>query len=131
MKSELVPSTPGFGSSRFLLLTLSLFGLLLVYPFWSRSALGLATSDLVFWSVILASIYAVSRRPWSFVVGLALAVPALGRNIALYFYRADTLVLVSCLLDLVFVTGVVIGHVIRQESRSPPWSGVSVGGSCR
>lgn len=74
--------------------------------------------DLVFWSVILASIYAVSRRRWSFIVGLSLAVPALGTEIALYFYRGEKLLFVSCLLDLVFlvfVTGAIIGYVVRQE----------------
>lgn len=118
MKSDLNSTESGFAPSRFLLLSLSLFGLLLAYPFWSRTALGLATFDIVFWSVILASIYAISRRRWSFLVGLSLAVPALGTDIALYFYRGGKLALASCLLDLIFlifVTGVIIGYVVRQE----------------
>ena len=92
--------------------------MLLAYPFWSRTALGLASFDIVFWSVILASIYAISRKHWSFFVGLSLAVPALGTDIALYFFRAKNLVLVSCLLDLIFltfVTAVIIGYVVRRE----------------
>lgn len=121
MNSDPDPASAASISSRFLLLTVSLFGLLLVYPFWSRSALGVATFDLVFWGVMLASVYAVSKRPWSFLVGLLLAIPALATDIALYFFRDDTLVFVSCLLDLVFlafVTAVVIGYVINQEQIS-------------
>ena len=103
---------------RFLILTLTLFGLLLAYPFWSRDALGLATFDLVFWGVILASIYAVSEKRWTFWTSLSLAVPALLSDITVYFFRENWLVLTSCLLDLiflVFVTGVVIAYVVRQE----------------
>ena len=36
--------------------------MLLAYPFWSRSAFGLASFDIVIWSVILADIYAIGRR---------------------------------------------------------------------
>ena len=103
---------------RFFVLTLTLFGLLLAYPFWSRDALGLATFDLVFWGVILASIYAVSEKRWTFWAGISLAVPALVSDITVYFIRDNWLVLSSCLLDLVFlvfVTGVVIAYVVRQE----------------
>ena len=118
MNSNLNPTKSSFVPSRFLLLSLILFGLLLAYPFWSRTALGLATFDVAFWSVILASIYAISRKHWSFFVGLLLAIPALGTDIALYFYQGKKVVLASCLLDLIFlafVTGVIIGYVVRQE----------------
>lgn len=104
--------------SRFLLLSISLFALLLAYPFWSRSALGLASFDIVFWTVILTAIYAISSRHWSFYAGLLLAVLALTTDFALYFNQHPTLLLVSCLLDLLFmlfVTGVVIGYVLRRE----------------
>ena len=111
-------SLMSFTASRFMLLALSLMVLLLAYPFWNRTALGLAAFDLVFWSVILASIHAISERRWRFYTGVALAVPALASDIALYFHQGKGLAFVSCLLDLlflVFVTAVIISYVIRQE----------------
>ncbi|MCP3870239.1 MAG: hypothetical protein GY703_19525 [Gammaproteobacteria bacterium] len=103
---------------RFLFLTLALFTLLLAYPFWGRDALGLASFDLVFWGVLLASIYAIGDKPWTFRVGLALAIPALLSDVSVYFLQEDWLALTSCLLDLlflVFATGVIIAYVVRQE----------------
>ena len=46
-------------SQFFLLLVLAF--LLVAYPLWNRSLLGLASLDLVLWGVLLASIYAMSR----------------------------------------------------------------------
>jgi len=118
MKGDSKRNQPSHTQSRFLLLSVSLFAILLAYPFWSRTALGLATFDVMFWSVMLASIYAISRRHWSFFVGLLLVFPALASDIALYFFQGKMLLFSSCLLDLVFlvfVTGVVIGYVLRPE----------------
>lgn len=108
----------GFQPGRYLLLSLALFTLLMAYPFWDRSALGIASFDLVFWGVILSSIYTISRRHWSFVVGILLAVPALTTDVAIYFVQSQRLVLISCLLDLavlVFLTGVIVVHVVSRE----------------
>ncbi len=103
---------------RFLLLSMTLFALIAIYPFWNRSALGIATFDLVFWGLILVSIYSLSKARWSFYIAMGLALPALVSDIAVYFNQSEELVLTSCLLDLlflVFVTAAVIYHVVRQE----------------
>ncbi len=110
-----------FLHGHFFLLSLALLVLLLAYPFWGRDAFGLATFDLVLWGVLLASVYAVSRKRWALLVGLSLAVPALVSDVVVYFSQDDIVVLTSCLLDLlffVFITGVIIAHVVKKESVS-------------
>jgi len=104
--------------SQFFLLLLVLVFLLVAYPFWDRSLLGLASLDLVLWGVLLASIYAMSRSRRLFWSALALGALALGGDITTYLLPGRGVVLISCLLDLLFLgyaTLVVVGYVMREE----------------
>lgn len=104
--------------SQFFLLLLVLAFLLVAYPFWNRSLLGLASLDLVLWGVLLASIYAMSRSRRLFWSALALGALALGGDIATYLLPGHRVVLTSCLLDLLFLgyaTLVVVAYVMREE----------------
>ncbi len=112
------PLNSRWHNRRFLFLSVALIILLLAYPFWQRTALGVASFDLVFWGVMLTSIYTISSKHWSFYVGIVLAAPALATDIAIYFNQNADLVFISCLLDLLFllfITSVIIAHVVRQE----------------
>ena len=102
----------------FFLLTLALAVLLLAYPFWGRDVWGLASFDLVFWGVLLTSVYSVGRKRWLLLMGLALALPALVSDVAVYFFRDEWVLLVSCLLDLLFllfITASIIAQVVKKD----------------
>lgn len=109
---------PRLFPGRFLLLSSTLFVVLAIYPFWNRSALGIASFDLLFWGLILVSTHSLGRARWGLSISIALAVPAFISDIAVYVFPTKGALLGSCLLDLLFltfVTGAVIHHVVSRE----------------
>jgi hypothetical protein len=116
-KSELQNSRlPNWIHSQYFALLSVLTLLLLVYPFWPRSILGLATLDVVLWGVLITSIYAVSHSRLLLLIAVALAVPTFLADIIAFMMETRQWLLISCLLDLIFilfVSAVVIGNVMR------------------
>jgi hypothetical protein len=118
-KSQLQNSRlPNWVRSQYFALLSVLTLLLLVYPFWPRSILGLATLDVVLWGVLISSIYAVSHSRLLLMIAVALAVPTFLGDIIAFMMETREWLLISCLLDLIFilfVTAVVIGNVMKEE----------------
>lgn len=103
--------------SRYLLLLIALSLLLIVYPFWGRDIIGLATFDIMLWGVLLGGLWAIHRQRSLLRFALALAVIVFLANAATYLYPTQKAVFISCLLDLallVFVTAIILSHVIEQ-----------------
>jgi hypothetical protein len=109
---------PDWVRSQYFALLSVLTLLLLVYPFWPRNILGLATLDVVLWGVLITSIYAVSHSRLLLMIAVALAVPTFLGDIIAFMMETRQWLLISCLLDLLFilfVTAVVIGNVMKKE----------------
>ncbi|MES9876709.1 MAG: ion channel [Candidatus Sedimenticola sp. PURPLELP] len=109
---------PGWVGSQYFALLVALSLLLLVYPFWPRDILGLATLDVLLWGVLIASIYAVSHSRPLFRFALLLAIPTFLADLAAFIIATDKWLLISCLLDLAFiffVTTVVVSNVMKEE----------------
>jgi len=103
--------------SRYLFLLIALSILLVAYPFWGRDVIGLATFDIMLWSVLLGGLWALHRDPRLLGIALSLAVTVVVGNVATYLYPVREIVLVSCLLDLallIFVTAIILRHVVEE-----------------
>ncbi|MES9957741.1 MAG: potassium channel family protein [Sedimenticola sp.] len=118
LSSMAINRLPDWTRSQYFALLLVLTLMLMVYPFWPRDILGLATLDVLLWGVLLASIYAVSHSQTLLRIALLLALPTFLADLAAFILTTSTWLLVSCLLDLafiLFVTSVVIANVMKEE----------------
>ena len=103
--------------SRYLLLLIALSVLLIVYPFWRRDVIGLATFDIMLWGVLLGGLWALHRERRLLRIALGLALVVLVANVATYLVQTPEAVLVSCVLALtllVFVTAIILSHVVEE-----------------
>jgi voltage-gated potassium channel len=118
LKTDRSQPLPGWIKSQYFALLVLLTLLLMIYPFWPRSILGLATLDILLWGVLIASIHAVSHSVLLSRIAIALAIPTFLADIIAFMMATQQWLLISCLLDLTFiffVTTVVIGNVMKEE----------------
>jgi hypothetical protein len=109
---------PDWVRSQYFALLSVLTLLLLAYPFWPRNILGIATLDVVLWGVLIAAIYAVSHSRALLSTALVLGIPTFLADLVVFIVETHRWMLISCLLDLLFVlfvTSVVIGNVMKKE----------------
>jgi hypothetical protein len=82
----------------------ALLFLLVVEPFIPESTLGRVVLDLVVSAVLIAAVWAVSRRPGLLLTGLLLAAPGFGVRWALYVVEIHGLEILGVCFSIAFLT---------------------------
>jgi hypothetical protein len=100
----------------FILLLLSLVGLLILPPYWQGQNKDLVTGTLLT-AVMLSFLLLVVKKPWELVTASLLAIPAFSYNWGLFIPADSGAALTLSLLNILFY-GFVIIELIRLIARS-------------
>jgi hypothetical protein len=103
---------------RFSTLLATLLATLLLAPFLPKALFGVSLFRVLVGAILLAGVYAVSRRPPVFAVGLAIAVPALVVETWLQVRPSSSLVVGSYALStlfLLFLAAVILYGILDEE----------------
>ena len=104
--------------TRFLLLLVSLLGLMILEPFIFDFTRIRFLLDIFFSIILFTCIYAVSEKRSTPVVAIALALPKLGTTWALGFNTRPVLFFFDSILGIIFISYIIVlilNHIFRQE----------------
>jgi hypothetical protein len=112
-------NNPNDRQTRFLLLLISLLGLMVLEPFLFDS-IGFRFLLEIFFSLILfSSIYAVSIKRRTTLIAILLALPKLGSTWAYGFINNPLLILFDSIFGIIFtgfIIVLILSHIFRQEN---------------
>jgi hypothetical protein len=107
--------------SRFLLLLVSLLGLIVLEPFLFDSTGIMFLLDIFLSVILFTSIYAVSEKRQHTLIAVFLAIPKLGSTWAYKFITHPLLPFFDSIFGLIFFTYIIVlilAHIFKQEDVS-------------
>lgn len=108
----------GCRKSRFLLLLITLLGLMVIEPFLFEATGIKFLLDIFLTAILFSSIYAVSEKKQAAVIAVLLAVPKLATTSALTFITHPLLYLFDSIFGIIFMAYIIVlilAHIFKQE----------------
>ena len=108
----------GCRKSRFLLLLITLLGLMVIEPFLFEATGIKFLLDIFLTAILFSSIYAVSEKKQAAVIAVLLAVPKLATTSALTFITHPLLYLFDSIFGIIFIAYIIVlilAHIFKQE----------------
>ena len=108
----------GCRKSRFLLLLITLLGLMVIEPFLFEATGIKFLLDIFLTAILFSSIYAVSEKKQAAVIAVLLAVPKLAITSALTFITHPLLYLFDSIFGIIFMAYIIVlilAHIFKQE----------------
>jgi len=114
-------NTAGCRKSRFLLLLITLLGLVVIEPFLFEFTRLNFLLDIFLSAILFSSIFAVSEKKQTAVIAVLLAVPKFATTWAFTFITHPLLYLFDSLFGIIFMAYIIIlllAHIFKQEEVS-------------
>ena len=114
-------NTANFHESRFLLLLVTLLGLMVIQPFLLDNARLKILLDIFFSAILFTSIYAVSKKKQHAVIAVLLAIPKFSTTWASNFITHPLLSLFDSIFGIIFMTYIIVlilAYIFKQEEVS-------------